>query len=148
PRLSNSLSPSANIVTPDDLRKSQIAFVMRLQYVMRLNSRGSQERARAMRKLPAIFILVALALLDGGGPAGAADVICYNCPPQWTDFASIDRVGLAIALRAVPPQLRFARHRIMPSRFHDRTAGISPARLVAGRATRNDRHALGSDWRF
>src|SRR5215813_13471519 len=77
-----------------------------------------------------------------------SDVICNNCPPQWTDFASIDRVGLAIALRAVPPQLRFARHRIMPSRFHDRTAGISPARLVAGRATRNDRHALGSDWRF
>ena len=66
---------------------------------MRLNSRGSQERARALRKLSAIFILVALALLDGGGPAGAADVICYNCPPQWTDFASIDRVGLAIALR-------------------------------------------------
>ena len=28
-----------------------------------------------------------------------SDVICYNCPPQWTDFASIDRVGLAIALR-------------------------------------------------
>lgn len=22
-------------------------------------------------------------------PAGAADVICYNCPPQWADWASM-----------------------------------------------------------
>jgi putative spermidine/putrescine transport system substrate-binding protein len=42
-----------------------------------------------MRKQSLIFSLAALALLDVGRPAGAADVICYNCPPQWADFASM-----------------------------------------------------------
>ena len=42
-----------------------------------------------MRTRSAIFILAALAALGIGGPARAADVICYNCPPQWADFASM-----------------------------------------------------------
>ncbi len=42
-----------------------------------------------MRRLSAIFIVVALAVPAFGGPARAADVICYNCPPQWADFASM-----------------------------------------------------------
>jgi len=42
-----------------------------------------------MRKLSAVFILAALTVFEIGGPARAADVICYNCPPQWADFASM-----------------------------------------------------------
>jgi putative spermidine/putrescine transport system substrate-binding protein len=42
-----------------------------------------------MRNLNAIFILAALTAFDIGTPARAADVICYNCPPQWADFASM-----------------------------------------------------------
>ena len=34
-------------------------------------------------------VVVALALVAGPSPAQAADVICYNCPPQWADFASM-----------------------------------------------------------
>jgi len=29
-----------------------------------------------------------LAMAGIAGPAGAADAICYNCPPQWADWAS------------------------------------------------------------
>jgi putative spermidine/putrescine transport system substrate-binding protein len=35
------------------------------------------------------LIVVALALTAGRAPAHAADVICYNCPPQWADFATM-----------------------------------------------------------
>ena len=34
-------------------------------------------------------ITVALALVAAHASAQAADVICYNCPPQWADFASM-----------------------------------------------------------
>src|SRR5581483_11733667 len=33
--------------------------------------------------------LVAAASLMLHAPAQAADVICYNCPPQWADWASM-----------------------------------------------------------
>lgn len=42
-----------------------------------------------MRMRFAIFFLAALAVFGVGRPARAADVICYNCPPQWADFASM-----------------------------------------------------------
>src|ERR1700746_2579330 len=42
-----------------------------------------------MRKLITSFVVAALAVIDVGTPARAADVICYNCPPQWADFASM-----------------------------------------------------------
>jgi putative spermidine/putrescine transport system substrate-binding protein len=29
------------------------------------------------------------AFVSMAGPARAADVICYNCPPQWADFATM-----------------------------------------------------------
>ena len=32
---------------------------------------------------------VALAALTLRSPAQAADVICYNCPPEWADWASM-----------------------------------------------------------
>src|ERR1700746_2610278 len=42
-----------------------------------------------MRKLITSFVVAALTAFDIGTPARAADVICYNCPPQWADFASM-----------------------------------------------------------
>jgi len=36
-----------------------------------------------------LFGLVFLALAALSAPARAADVICYNCPPQWADWASM-----------------------------------------------------------
>src|SRR5271165_7057477 len=35
------------------------------------------------------FFVVAFAALVPHAPAKAADVICYNCPPQWADFATM-----------------------------------------------------------
>jgi putative spermidine/putrescine transport system substrate-binding protein len=42
-----------------------------------------------MRKWSAIFILAAFTAIGVRAPAEAADVICYNCPPQWADFATM-----------------------------------------------------------
>ena len=42
-----------------------------------------------MRSRFAIFIFATVAVLGVDGPARAAEVICYNCPPQWADFASM-----------------------------------------------------------
>ena len=35
------------------------------------------------------FLALALTAFALRTPAQAADVICYNCPPQWADFASM-----------------------------------------------------------
>src|SRR5262249_20883045 len=35
------------------------------------------------------FIIAGAILLGLAAPVRAADVICYNCPPQWADFASM-----------------------------------------------------------
>jgi len=42
-----------------------------------------------MRKWTTILILAALIAIGAFAPARAADVICYNCPPQWADFATM-----------------------------------------------------------
>ena len=34
-------------------------------------------------------VVLALCMLAGLEPARAADVICYNCPPQWADWATM-----------------------------------------------------------
>jgi putative spermidine/putrescine transport system substrate-binding protein len=42
-----------------------------------------------MRKILVGLLLAALTALAARAPAQAADVICYNCPPQWADFATM-----------------------------------------------------------
>src|SRR5262249_27631912 len=42
-----------------------------------------------MRKRWRTFIIAVLTVGGLAAPARAADVICYNCPPQWADFASM-----------------------------------------------------------
>src|ERR1700749_5109650 len=41
-----------------------------------------------LKRLSDLIFLVA-AMLALHAPARAADVICYNCPPQWADFATM-----------------------------------------------------------
>ena len=41
------------------------------------------------RIILALSLSAAFALAPVGGTAQAADVICYNCPPQWADWASM-----------------------------------------------------------
>jgi putative spermidine/putrescine transport system substrate-binding protein len=42
-----------------------------------------------MRRWSGLFLCAALFMFVASGPARAADVICYNCPPQWADFATM-----------------------------------------------------------
>src|SRR5271165_3055469 len=42
-----------------------------------------------MRKILFVLALAAIAAVAHRAPARAADVICYNCPPEWADFASM-----------------------------------------------------------
>jgi putative spermidine/putrescine transport system substrate-binding protein len=42
-----------------------------------------------MRKWSGLFLCAALIVFAMSGAARAADVICYNCPPQWADFATM-----------------------------------------------------------
>src|SRR5579863_4557459 len=42
-----------------------------------------------MRKWTMALIFAALLTMGQRAPAQAADVICYNCPPQWADFATM-----------------------------------------------------------
>src|ERR1700730_12721372 len=39
-----------------------------------------------MRKIWSVLALLAVA---AAAPARAADVICYNCPPEWADWAAM-----------------------------------------------------------
>jgi putative spermidine/putrescine transport system substrate-binding protein len=42
-----------------------------------------------MRRTILALTIAATALVAMRASAQAADVICYNCPPQWADFASM-----------------------------------------------------------
>jgi putative spermidine/putrescine transport system substrate-binding protein len=42
-----------------------------------------------MKRARLVLALLALSLLAPLQSAGAADVICYNCPPEWADWASM-----------------------------------------------------------
>ena len=70
-----------------------------------------------MRKLFAVLILAVLTVFFVGGPARPADVICYNCPPQWADFASM--------LKAVKADLGYD----IP--FDNKNSGQSLSQIIA-----------------
>src|SRR6516165_2450467 len=76
---------------PTNVSLLAVAPVIGLQYYRapKFVPGRHDRRRRVMRTRSAIFILAALAVFGIGGPARAADVICYNCPPQWADFASM-----------------------------------------------------------
>ena len=67
-----------------------------------------------MKKLFAALVLTAAALST---PAQAADVICYNCPPQWADWATM--------LKTIKADLGFD----IP--FDNKNSGQSLSQLIA-----------------
>src|ERR1700744_4006273 len=52
-----------------------------------------------MRSVRLALILLALSLSATWQSAKAADVICYNCPPEWADWASM--------LKAIKTDLKY-----------------------------------------
>ncbi len=70
-----------------------------------------------MRKWLAIFSFALLMAIGMRAPAEAADVICYNCPPQWADFASM--------LKAIKADLGYD----IP--FDNKNSGQSLSQIIA-----------------
>ncbi|MGA2892804.1 MAG: ABC transporter substrate-binding protein [Xanthobacteraceae bacterium] len=70
-----------------------------------------------MGKGIAAFILISLMAIAAHRPAEAADVICYNCPPQWADFASM--------LKAIKTDLGYD----IP--FDNKNSGQSLSQIIA-----------------
>jgi putative spermidine/putrescine transport system substrate-binding protein len=64
--------------------------------------------------------IVMLMAVGPGAPAKAADVICYNCPPQWADFASM--------LKAIKTDLGYD----IP--FDNKNSGQALSQLLAEKA--------------
>src|SRR4029078_11065381 len=52
-----------------------------------------------MKTVRFVFALLALALIASGQSAKAAAGICYNCPPEWADWASM--------LKAIKADLKY-----------------------------------------
>jgi putative spermidine/putrescine transport system substrate-binding protein len=52
-----------------------------------------------MKTVRLVLALLALSLIVPGQSAKAADIICYNCPPEWADWASM--------LKAIKADLNF-----------------------------------------
>ena len=52
-----------------------------------------------MKTVRFVLALLALSLIAPGQSAKAADVICYNCPPEWADWASM--------LKAIKADLKY-----------------------------------------
>jgi len=78
-------------------------------------------RARGGPKMHKLSIgLIVLALAAFAAPAQAADVICYNCPPQWADFASM--------LKAIKADLGYE----IP--FDNKNSGQALSQLIAEKA--------------
>ena len=73
-----------------------------------------------IRKLLQGLALAVLAALAARTPAQAADVICYNCPPQWADFASM--------LKAIKTDLGYD----IP--FDNKNSGQALSQLLAEKA--------------
>jgi putative spermidine/putrescine transport system substrate-binding protein len=70
-----------------------------------------------MRKWSSILAITALIVMGFSVPAHAADVICYNCPPQWADFASM--------LKAIKTDLGYD----IP--FDNKNSGQSLSQIIA-----------------
>jgi putative spermidine/putrescine transport system substrate-binding protein len=73
-----------------------------------------------MRKWSMTFICATLMAIGMRAPAQAADVICYNCPPQWADFASM--------LKAIKSDLGYD----IP--FDNKNSGQALSQIIAEKA--------------
>ena len=82
---------------------------------------------KSIRTFVALFALVVLAPWQS---ARAADVICYNCPPEWADWASM--------LKAIKADLNYD----IP---HDnKNSGQALAQILPRRAIRSATSAISA----
>ena len=83
-----------------------------------------------MRKRFLIIVAAALIVSCIRNSAQAADVICYNCPPQWADFAAM--------LKAIKADLGYD----IP--FDNKNSGQSLSQIIAELASdaTNSREAV------
>src|SRR5207253_5218077 len=70
-----------------------------------------------MKTVRFVLALFALSLIAPWQSAKAADVICYNCPPEWADWASM--------LKAIKADLGFD----IP--FDNKNSGQTLSQLIA-----------------
>jgi len=73
-----------------------------------------------MRRMLSALALTGMAMIATCAPAQAADVICYNCPPEWADWASM--------LKAIKTDLGFD----IP--FDNKNSGQTLSQLIAEKA--------------
>jgi len=73
-----------------------------------------------MKTVRFALILLALAFLAPWQSARAADVVCYNCPPEWADWASM--------LKAIKADLGYD----IP--FDNKNSGQTLSQLIAEKA--------------
>src|SRR6478752_3099156 len=73
-----------------------------------------------MKTVRFVLALLALSLIAPWQSAKAADVICYNCPPEWADWASM--------LKAIKADLGYD----IP--FDNKNSGQTLSQLIAEKA--------------
>jgi putative spermidine/putrescine transport system substrate-binding protein len=99
----------------------QVATVIGLQYYRAPDFRPPRHHEilgrQTMRKWITAFVFAPLLAIALHAPAQAADVICYNCPPQWADFASM--------LKAIKADLGYD----IP--FDNKNSGQSLSQIIA-----------------
>src|SRR5436305_8461126 len=79
-----------------------------------------------MKTVRFVLALFALSLIAPWQSAKAADVICYNCPPEWADWASM--------LKAIKADLNYD----IP---HDnKNSGQALAQILAEKSNRSEEH--------
>src|ERR1700674_5638346 len=75
---------------------------------------------RTVSALALALPLAGMAVIATCAPAQAADVICYNCPPEWADWASM--------LKAIKADLGYD----IP--FDNKNSGQTLSQLIAEKA--------------
>jgi putative spermidine/putrescine transport system substrate-binding protein len=73
-----------------------------------------------MRKMLLALLYMACIVLAAGAPARGADLICYNCPPEWADWAAM--------LKAIKADLGYD----IP--FDNKNSGQTLSQLIAEKA--------------
>jgi hypothetical protein len=75
--------------TPSDVAKSSHAAYTSCAVGAELLHSAPSNGVAFMKFVRVILALLALSMIATWQSAKAADVICYNCPPEWADWASM-----------------------------------------------------------
>src|SRR6185312_14368625 len=85
--------------------KMATSQILHARPILGCHSRSEPNKPGAclMKTIRFALILLALACLAPWQSAKAADVICYNCPPEWADWASMLKAKAQDALEPYKP---------------------------------------------